>query len=58
MKSYKEVTIPKDPVREALQLARTALKGKPKAKGLAEVEARVAELEGVITNILERLNLG
>lgn len=58
MKSYREVAIPKDPAREALRLAKAAMKGKPKAKGLAEIEARVAELEAVISNILERFNLG
>ena len=58
MKSYREVPIPKDPVKEALRLARTALKGKPKPKGLADLEARVAELEVVVLSLIERLNLG
>lgn len=58
MKSYKEIAIPKDPVKETLRTAKAVMKGRPQAKGLAQLEARVAELEATIIAMIERFNLG
>lgn len=58
MKSYREIAIPKDPVKETLRTAKATMKGRPQAKGLAQIEARVAELEATIIAMIERFDLG